>query len=113
MGLSVSYQVAYNRTKNGKLVRTYNNMKNRIKGTQPKPYYYIGLELMCKEDFYKFSMKDEGFNRLFDAWEESGFDLLSSPSIDRIKEDIGYVVDNIRWVSQSDNSKKGNIDVPF
>jgi hypothetical protein len=45
---------------------------------------------------------------LHTAWVDSGFTPKLVPSIDRIDNNKGYTIDNIRWLSKSDNSKKFN-----
>jgi len=98
----------YERTKKGKLMRTYRNMESRVKGiAQQKQHLYSDLPVLCRKDFYNWSSADENFNTLYEAWVESGYDRKLSPSIDRIDTSAGYTIGNIRWVTHSENSRGG------
>jgi hypothetical protein len=94
----------YERTKKGKLVRTYRNMLSRVKGIlKNKAHLYEGLDILDKDLFYKWSLNDSEYNKIFDNWVNSNYDLKVSPSIDRILTDKGYTLDNIRWITFSEN----------
>lgn len=98
----------YEKTKKGYLVRTYRNMLNRVKGIlKSKSHLYEGLEILNKEDFYNFSMNDENYNALFEGYKENNYELKFAPSIDRIDSTKGYTLENIRWISFSENSSLG------
>lgn len=100
----------YEKTKKGKLVRSYRNMQSRVCGiVKTKVHLYGGLDLLDRETFYAWSLSDPSFNTLFDAWEKSGYNKKLSPSIDRIETSIGYVLGNIRWITHSENSRLGAI----
>lgn len=47
------------------------------------------------------------FISLYSEWQESGYELKLAPSIDRIDNTKGYYIDNIQWMTFSDNSRKG------
>jgi len=97
----------YEKTKKGFLMRTYRNMKSRILGIQhKKAHLYKGLELLDKEIFYSWSLNDQNYNTLFDAWTDGSYDRKLTPSIDRIDSNKGYIKDNIRWITHSQNSKQ-------
>jgi hypothetical protein len=98
----------YEKTKSGKIMRTYRNMKSRIVGIlKKKAHLYSGLELLPKEDFYTWAFKDQSFNLLFNDWVQSGYCKKLSPSVDRIDTSLGYILGNIRWVTHSENSRLG------
>lgn len=103
-----AYTKKYERTKGGKLMRTYRNMYTRVSGIlKTKAHLYEGLGILSKEEFYDWSLSDEAFNALFDDWVSSGYDMKLSPSIDRKDASIGYEVGNIRWLTHSENSRLG------
>jgi hypothetical protein len=98
----------YEKTKKGKLMRTYRNMKSRVEGIlKKKSHLYEGLDILDKDSFYLWSLSNEDFHRLFKDWEESGYNLKLSPSIEREDTSIGYVEGNIRWITHSENSRNG------
>lgn len=98
----------YEKTKKGFLMRCYRNMKSRVTGVQKKKkHLYLGKALLDKEIFYDWSLKNESFNNLFSEWELSGYDRKTCPSIDRINSSLGYELDNIRWITHSENSRNG------
>jgi hypothetical protein len=97
----------YIRSRKGFLTRGYGRMKERT--TNPeyhKAHLYFGKGLMSKEEFMRWAEQSkDSFNILFEAYEQSGFELRLAPSIDRIDPDKGYTLGNVRWVTQSENSK--------
>jgi hypothetical protein len=97
----------YWKTFNGKLMMTYNNMSRRVRG-YVKPHLYNGLEICDRKQFYKWSSTNESFIHLYKEWVNSGYNRSFSPSIDRIDSSIGYTLNNIQWITHSDNSRKGS-----
>ena len=99
----------YERTLKGKLVRTYRNMLSRVKGVlKNKSHLYEGLEILSKEDFYKWSLNNEEYIKLFNNWVDSDYELKVSPSIDRKDTSKGYTINNIRWITFSENCSIAN-----
>lgn len=97
----------YNKTPKGYLVRTYRNMKSRVSGVYKRSMWiYYGKEILDKNVFYDWSLNDKEFNRLYEEWVKCNYDTKLSPSVDRIDPDGGYTLENIRWLTQSENSKK-------
>ena len=98
----------YERTKKGKLMRTYRNMQSRVKGiVKKKAHLYVDLDILPKGDFYEWSLSSEDFNTLYEDWVASGYNKRLSPSIDRIDVEKGYTPDNMRWLTHSENSSNG------
>jgi hypothetical protein len=97
----------YEKTKHGFLMRCYRNMQSRVTGVQKKKFHlYAGKPLLDRESFYEWAHADETFHKLFDAWEEEGYERRMSPSINRINADGGYTLDNIEWLTHSENSRR-------
>ncbi|AGO47304.1 hypothetical protein Phi19:1_gp014 [Cellulophaga phage phi19:1] len=97
----------YEKTKKGFLVRCYRNMLSRVTGvTKNKNHLYLGKEILDKNVFYSYSMSDESFNNLFELWEKTNYERVSTPSIDRIDSLKGYSIDNIQWITFSENCSK-------
>ena len=99
----------YWKTRKGKLMMTYNNMNRRVRG-YIKKHLYEGLELLSREDFYRFSLCGEDYHKLYEDWVGSDYDRKLSPSIDRIDSSKGYTLDNIQWITHSENSRKGSLN---
>lgn len=98
----------YEKTKKGFLVRAYRNMKSRIDGVQwRKAHLYTGKELLPKEEFYKWALASKDFHALFDAYESAGYKRMDSPSVDRLDSSLGYLVENMQWVTTRENSYRG------
>lgn len=100
----------YEKTINGFLMRCYRNMKSRVTGIQKlKSHLYKNLSILNKEQFYDWSKNDVCFNRLYSNWKLENYNQKMCPSIDRINTLIGYELNNIRWITHSENSRLGAI----
>ena len=100
----------YERTKHGKLMRIYRNMKSRIEGVQwHKAHLYAGKYLLPKDEFYVWAMMSPDFHRLYAEWVESGYERKLAPSVDRKDSSIGYRPWNMEWVTHSENSRRGAV----
>ena len=98
----------YEKTKKGKLMRMYRNMLSRVDGIQKKKaHLYAGKEILTRDQFYEWALSSYQFHALFDTWEKSDYDRRLSPSVDRIDSRLGYTVDNMEWVTHSENSRRG------
>lgn len=95
----------YEKTEKGFLVRCYRNMLSRVKGISPKRHLYKGKEILDRESFYEWSLKNEDFKNMFTKWKDSGHQRILTPSIDRIDTSMGYSLKNMRWVTFSENCK--------
>lgn len=85
-------------------------MKSRVLGIlKHKSHLYLGKELLEKNSFYNFSLNDSSFNSLFESWKILDYNRKFTPSIDRIESSLGYTLDNIRWLTHSQNSSFGGI----
>lgn len=86
-------------------------MLQRVNGTRNRHYKnntWIGKPIMPRDEFIEWSLNQPAFWNLWDAWQEAGRPRALCPTIDRMSNDDGYVLDNIRWVSLSDNVKAKN-----
>jgi hypothetical protein len=98
----------YEKTKKGKLMRMYRNMLSRIDGVQKKKaHLYAGKQILTRDEFYEWALSSVQFHELFDAWEKSNYDRRLSPSVDRVNSSLGYTVENMEWVTHSENSRRG------
>ena len=67
---------------------------------------YNGLEYCTREEFKSKFINDSQFLYTFEQWAIRNYDILYSPSIDRIDNTKGYTLDNIQVLTHSDNSSK-------
>ena len=103
-----AHTLKYERTKKGKIMRIYRNMLSRVTGVQKQKYHlYRGKEILPKSAFYNWAISSPDFAVLFDAWVESGYERKLSPSVDRVDSSQGYRIDNMEWVTHSENSRRG------
>lgn len=98
----------YEKTENGFLMRMYRNMKSRVTGVQKeKAHLYKDKELLPKEEFYEWAKCSPMFMVLFRQYQESGYDRMQAPTVDRVNSRLGYTLDNMQWVTHSVNSLRG------
>ena len=103
----------YEKTPKGFLVRTYRNMLSRVTGVQKnKAHLYKGKPILNKHTFYVWALTDKNFLELFKVWEGSNYSRKLTPSIDRIDPAHGYTLDNVRWLTHSENSRRGGRHKP-
>ena len=100
----------YEKTKKGFLMRLYRNMLSRVTGVHREKYHlYKGKGILHRQDFYQWALASGKFHALFNEWEISNYDRKLTPSVDRIDSSCGYTLDNIEWVTHSENSRRGAI----
>lgn len=99
----------YEKTIHGFLMRKYRNMESRVLGIQyRKAHLYKGKALLSREDFYSWAMSKE-FVSMFDTWKASDYDRRLCPTVDRIDPSKGYLPENMRWLTHSENSRLGSL----
>lgn len=89
-------------------MRAYRNMLSRTKGLV-KPHIYKGLSILTREDFYNWAVDNTNFNSLFETWETDNYSRKLTPSVNRINPKLGYTLDNIEWITHSENSRLGTL----
>jgi len=98
----------YEKTKKGKLMRMYRNMQSRVSGIQKKKaHLYAGKEILNRDEFYEWALSSRDFHELFEKWENSKYDRKLSPTVDRIDPNFGYTIENMQWLTHSENSRRG------
>lgn len=96
----------YRRTKRGLLVCAHRQMRRRVTGTQLHWLRYIGFQVIDRDQFIEWSLKDKEFNKLYAAWERNNYEYKYTPSVDRLNPSFGYTLDNINWCTVSQNTKR-------
>ena len=64
---------------------------------------------MDKHIFYEWALNNESFNSLFEDYEKSGYQRKLAPSVDRVNSRIGYELDNMEFITMSENSRRGSV----
>lgn len=105
---ATGYFIRHSRTRTGFIMRKYNNMRSRILLEHEKRHLYPADGLLSKDEFTAWlGIHYMTFDRLFRAWEESGYERRLSPSVDRIDSSKGYTTDNMELVTNSVNCSRG------
>lgn len=98
----------YEKTKKGFLVRMFRNMKSRVTGIQKAKYHlYEGKGLLDKEVFYNWALNNSQFHLLFDEYQKQNYNRKLAPSVDRIDSSKGYELENMEFITHSENSSRG------
>jgi hypothetical protein len=80
----------------------HKRMRQRIRDEEA----YKGLLICDKEDFIKLAKNSNKLKELFDNWVNSGNQLWIKPSVDRIVNERGYILDNIQFMTWIENTRK-------
>lgn len=100
----------YEKTPNGFIMRMYRNMQSRVTGVQyKKAHLYLGKELINRQLFYDWALLSKEFWKLYTVWVSSGFNRKLTPTVDRVDSSLGYKLDNMEWVTHSENSRRGAV----
>jgi hypothetical protein len=65
--------------------------------------------LLDRQDFYNWSIDNPIFLEMFEIYKSSEFNRKLAPTVDRIDSSKGYSLDNMRWLTHSENSRLGSI----
>ena len=76
-----------------------NQVSKSIQRKHPKPTY-------TKEELQEWLNRHPSYDRMYDEWVKSNYDIKLKPSIDRIYNHLGYSFENIRLVTWDTNNKK-------
>lgn len=101
----------YEKTSKGFLMRLYRNMQSRVTGVQKQKFYlYENKDLLSRDEFYDWAINHPVYCLLFLKWEFNNYNRKMTPSVDRINSEKGYTLDNMEWVTQSENSRRGSLN---
>jgi hypothetical protein len=91
-------------TKDSFLSNLYKKMKRRVRGKDTKrPDLYLGLSILPRDVFSNWAKNHPDFIYLYKRWFSNDFDRKLTPSINRMNSSKGYVLNNIEWVTNSQN----------
>lgn len=85
------------------LAHLYSNMKKRVQGKHGSPQLYKDKPLIAKEVFLNWAKNHPSFLVLYKQWVMCDFDIKLAPSVNRINSRKGYTLDNMEWVTFSQN----------
>ena len=92
------------RTKEGLVSEIYSEQKSSSKDrSHTMPNY-------SKETLIKWVFSQSNFEQLYYDWVNSEYNKWKRPSIDRLKDNLPYSLDNIRLVTWEVNNKQSHID---
>lgn len=93
----------------GYLVRKYRNMLSRVSGVQQKKsHLYLGKTILPKVDFYAWALNNNDFVKLWDNYLSAKRNRKLAPTVNRIDPQKGYTLDNMEWITHSQNSSLAN-----
>jgi len=87
------------------LAKKYYNMKSRVTGKDRRSRYYLGLAICTYTKFLYWAFDNPDFIRLWKRAWKLGWEYGERPSIDRIDNQKGYIIGNMRFVPQRKNSR--------
>jgi hypothetical protein len=90
--------------------RMFTLMQMRVRGQGNMSKYYIGLPLCLRQEFYDFALKDKNLIKLYKQWQKNDYDHKLIPTPDRIINSKGYTIDNIQFLTLSENQQKRHLD---
>jgi hypothetical protein len=85
--------------------RMYTKIKDRVNGNGRAKYK--DLPVCTKEEFLKLAYGSLQLKKLYSDWRVCGYIHKYVPSVDRIDSEKGYTIENIQFLTLSENSKKG------
>jgi len=92
----------YNRTLNGIISNMYANMKFRTKRNIVPSGNFI-----LKSVFNTICKNSNSLKIIIDNWAKSNYVYSFAPSVDRINSKLGYIEDNIQFLTLVENVSKG------
>lgn len=84
----------------------YSEISRRTKTFLKTHPNYYGLEKCTRDEFINRFINDVNFLNQWEEWKNSGFKRGSAPSIDRIDSNLGYVINNLQFLSNIENARK-------
>ena len=81
-------------------------MKGRVNGTggSHNRGNWKGKPILPRDVFYTWARNNPEFLRLYKRWFSSDFDRKLTPSVNRMNSSKGYTLDNMEWMTNSQNS---------
>lgn len=86
------------------LSKVYNDMKRRVDGkTGHDRGNWKGKSILPRDVFKMWAKNHPDFLSLYKRYVMNGFDIKLAPSVNRIDSNKGYTLDNMEWMTHSQN----------
>jgi hypothetical protein len=93
----------YKRTKEGLIANIYGHQKYREKNLNITVEY-------SKQELLEYLLDNKIFDKLFNNWKKSNYNINLTPSVDRLNDYDNYSFNNIQIITWIENKEKGNKD---
>ena len=86
------------------LSNLYTRMNQRVQGRGTKnPHLFKGRPIMPRDVFKEWAKNHPDFLKLYKQWVGNRFDRKLTPSVNRLDSSRGYTLDNVEFVTFSQN----------
>lgn len=86
------------------LSHLYSQMNKRVKGKSTKrPDLYKGLPILPRDVFVSWAKNHPDFLKLYKRWFSNDFNRKLTPAVNRMNPQKGYTLDNMEWMTNSQN----------
>lgn len=97
----------YRRTLRGFLDQKYTVMSKRVRGKiANRGTTCVGLPIVSRKEFIDWAYQQAYLIPMFEKYKQSGWKRNLCPTIDRIDNSKGYLIDNMQFLTMIDNLKK-------
>lgn len=86
----------------------FKKMIGRVNGKAKERYK--GLEICSREEFLNLALNNKYLKNIYANWQNSSYQFRLIPTVDRIDNARGYAIDNIQFLTFSDNARKGDYE---
>lgn len=97
------YDLVYKKRKDIVARNLFLWIKYRVKR---QPAYKNRVFSIKRDELVEKAMRSDEYNKIYNNWVKSGYDRKLAPTIDRINNSIGYIIENIQFLSMIDNVNK-------
>jgi len=99
------YSHRYKVSTTGFLGNLYRSMRRRVEGrTAHNRGNWAGKPILPKDVFVQWAKNHPDFLASYKRWFSNGFDRKLTPSVNRMNSNKGYVLGNMEWMTNSQNS---------
>lgn len=86
------------------LKRVWNNIKIRCTNKyHSTAKYYYGKKYCDRDEFINYFKNNKTFLKLFKRWAKFDYEYKEIPSINRKNNDLGYLLENLEFITHSEN----------